>query len=155
MIQNGSCLLSRMRIILEKFHKVSSLVKFEKASEKTLEKRSRVGLESWEDSKDLGEIIEKNYEEDSFSMDLDQESIESEEIRDLGTSTDTEMALLTVQTAPLMDRVGRLLTDLAHLSQNSVVPVMPSPEELSQINSSGRNDMGIHIYAFVTPRRIN
>ena len=149
-MQNGAGLLGKMKVLLEKFHKANSIYKFEKAAEKVLEKRSRIGLDSKEEIKDC---FEENENLDLECMELDQESVESVEVKDCEMGCESELALLTVQTAPLLDRIGRLLTDMAGLQQGTGVPVMPTPEELSQISANGRNDMGIHIYAFVTPRR--
>ena len=151
-MQHGAGLLCKMKLLLEKFHKANSVFKFEKAAEKVLEKRNRIGLDAKEDVKDC---FEDNERFEVESMELDQESVESVEAKDCDMGCEGELALLTVQSAPLLDRIGRLLTDLAGLQQASGVPVMPTPEELSQISANGRNDMGIHIYAFVTPRRGN
>ena len=68
-------------------------------------------------------------------------------------TTEIELNLLTVQTAPLLDRSGRLITDIATLIPNPNIPLMPSPAELSLLTAPLGNNSGIHVYAFLTPER--
>lgn len=86
----------------------------------------------------------------------------SERIRP--ANTEQKLALLTVQLSPIMDRLGRVLTDLAHMIEKPVsrdetfqshavreitnaesrnIPSMPSQAELYQREP----DIDIHIHA--------
>lgn len=154
-LSSTSQILTKMKGLLERYQKVNTLYKHEKASERILERRTRIGLENIE------EVKEWNGEggsDDDMSGEIEEESVESTEaVRsgDVEMNSEVELGLLTVQTAPLLDRTGRLLSDLSAVVPVGSVPAMPSPMELSQMSTNGRNDMGIHIYAFVTPRRNN
>ena len=153
-LQQGSTILSKMKIMLERYYNFNMLHKYEKIGEKVTELRNRLNISHAEESKDWNS---DNESADYFMGNEDKDSVESVEIasNENGMSTETELSLLTVQTAPLLDRTGRLLTDLATLIPDPSPSLMPSPAELSQLTTSGRNDMGIHVYALVTPRRNN
>lgn len=154
-VSSTAQVLTKMKGLLEKFQKINTLYKHEKASEKIQERRTRIGLENCEEVKEWNG---NEGSDDDMSGDYENESVESiecESLKDTEMTTEVELGLLTVQAAPLLDRTGRLLSDLSSIIPSGSVPVMPSPMELSQMSTSNRSDMGIHIYAFVTPRRNN
>ena len=164
-LSNTSQILTKMKGLLERYQKVSTLYKHEKASEKIQERRTRIGLGCKEEIKEWNgnvgsdddmsgemEIEEEEEEEGEEEIGQNNEVLLNNEVE---MTSEVELGLLTVQTAPLLDRTGRLLSDLSAIVPAGSVPAMPSPMELSQMNTNGRNDMGIHIYAFVTPRRNN
>lgn len=153
-LQQGSAVLGKMKIMLERYYNFNMLHKYEKIGEKVTELRNRLNISHAEESKEWNS---DNESAGYFIGSEDKDSVESLDvgISENGMSTETELSLLTVQTAPLLDRTGRLITDMAALIPDPSPALMPSPAELSQLTTSGRNDMGIHVYALVTPRRNN
>lgn len=154
-LQQGGSILKQMKTMLEKYYNLSILHKHEKIGEKIEDLRSRLGLVQNEEAKEWVSDDESinnatlGYEEQESISSIDFSQPESH------MTTEAELNLLTVQTAPLLDRSGRLLIDLATLIPNPNTPLMPSPAELSLLTTHQRGESGIHLYAFLSPGRRN
>jgi Ubiquitin family len=151
--EQGASILNKMRGMLENYYNLSMMHKHEKIGDKISDLRCRLGIPQ---SDDVKEWTSDNESYNGVTLDNeDKESVISVDLRsnDKTMTTEVELSLLTVQTAPLLDRTGRLLSDLATLIPNPRLPLMPSPADLSQLTSPSRLDGGIHVYAFLTPRR--
>ena len=68
-----------------------------------------------------------------------------------GTNSQQELALLTAQIAPILDRTGRLVTDMAGImgrpEDGNGVPMMSSPLELAAVNPRAASDLHLHVNA--------
>lgn len=154
MFKQGLQIMSRMKGILEMFYNKNIIYQHEKAGEKVNGLRVRLGIGQKDEEKE--EVCEGGYIESAVLGCEERESIDSVEVdvqERCGISN--ELGLLRMQTAPLLDRTGRLMTDFATLIPDPLVPLMPSPAELSRITSANRSDMGIQVFALVASRSNN
>ena len=154
LVQGGE-ILHKIKGMLDRYYNTSVTVKHEKLGEKIADLRTHLGIVHNEESKEWASDTE-SMNAATLGLD-DRESIASSEFNQYEHCASMEAALnmLTVQIAPLLDRSGRLLTDLATLIPNPATPLMPSPSELSLLTSPQRGDSGIHMYAFLVPSRRN
>ena len=154
-LTQGGEILRNIKGMLERYYNLSVVAKHEKIAEKICDLRTRLGLVQNEEAKEWASDSESA---NTATLALeDRESIASADFAhyEHGISTETELNLLTVQAAPLLDRSGRLLADLATLIPNPTTPLMPSPAELSVLTAPQRGESGIHVYAFLAPNRRN
>ncbi|OMJ66429.1 hypothetical protein SteCoe_36723 [Stentor coeruleus] len=154
MFKQGLQVMNKMKIMLEKFYNKNIIYQHEKAGEKVHDLRFRLGIGQKDEEK------EEEFEErliESAALDCEErESIDSVDVDIQERSgVGNEIGLLRIQTAPLLDRTGRLMTDFATLIPDPLVPIMPSPAELSQITSANRSDIGIQVFALVASRNNN
>ncbi|OMJ81075.1 hypothetical protein SteCoe_18534 [Stentor coeruleus] len=154
-ITQGLQVMNKMKGILEKYYNLNTINRHEKVAEKVNDLRCRLGIGQGEDNIELAWGNESVNEVNVDNEDKESISSVENERNEIEMSNDVEFGLVTVQAAPLLDRTGRLLSDLATLIPMPSIPLMPSPAELSHLTSSNRSDVGIHIYALVTPRRPN
>ena len=152
-LRDGAGLLQQMKGLLEKYYNLSTCFKHERVGEKINDLRNRLGFTQAEENKEWISDTDSNnggtigYEDRDSLASIEIEHIEK------NMTTEIELNLLTVQTAPLLDRSGRLITDIATLIPNPNIPLMPSPAELSLLTAPLGNNSGIHVYAFLTPER--
>jgi hypothetical protein len=154
MFKQGLQIMNRMKGILERFYNKNIIYQHEKAGEKVNDLRIRLGIGLKDE--EGGEGCESACLESAVLGCEERESIDSVEIDGQERcGIGNELGLLKMQTAPLLDRTGRLMTDFATLIPNPLVPLMPSPAELSHITSANRSDVGIQVFALVASRPNN
>ena len=116
-IIQSSSLLEHVKGMMERFYSLQTIMRHEQASERVQPLRERLNMIQPEEEKQWVEAPRSSDSEatagsqvdDTLSMEL-EESFSQQET---DMTTEQELALLTVQLAPILDRAGRLLSDLA------------------------------------------
>mmetsp|Transcript_32996 Transcript_32996/g.58054 ORF Transcript_32996/g.58054 Transcript_32996/m.58054 type:complete len:430 (+) Transcript_32996:214-1503(+) len=166
-----SCsLLDQVKGMMDRFYSLSTLIAHETAGERTQFMRDRIRLLA--DREEEKVPCEKYWESKSTSSRatkgsevLRQESTDKfqsqPETSDLTAKQETK--LLTSQLAPILDRMGRLMTDLAPsleprerspANSQIQVPVMPPPSDLATHSPQLLGgEVNIYVYALFAPPR--
>mmetsp|Transcript_4952 Transcript_4952/g.4864 ORF Transcript_4952/g.4864 Transcript_4952/m.4864 type:complete len:270 (+) Transcript_4952:599-1408(+) len=138
-ILQTSSLLEQIKGMMERYYSLTTILRHERAGERVGPMRERLNMmeNRLEEEKDWSqdphvtnsEATIGSDVEDSLSMEL-EESFES---RETEMTTEQELTLLTAQLAPLLDRTGRLLTDLAAIIGGTV---QRPPDDAASVSSS-------------------
>mmetsp|Transcript_12517 Transcript_12517/g.12586 ORF Transcript_12517/g.12586 Transcript_12517/m.12586 type:complete len:231 (-) Transcript_12517:7-699(-) len=157
-ILQSSTLLEQLKGMMERYYSLTTILRHERAGERVNPMRERMSMmdNRYEEEKDWSQDPNgTNSEatigsdiEDSFGMELD----ESFGSRGNEMTTEQELTLLTGQLAPLLDRAGRLLTDLAAVIGGTAQ--RPPDDAVSVSSSLVTNESGISSNSARAPLQI-
>jgi hypothetical protein len=180
-------LLEQIKEMMERYYSLNTIINHERISERVQPLRDRLRMVNLLQHPSIPEEEVKSGPHSSYSEQASSERLDllspTSIYRDAPeVSSEQEFNLLTSQLAPLLDRMGRMLTDLggviaggptrppddaASISSSLItnesgvssgsrsayqIPVMPSPAELANANPRAGSDIDIHIHAIFSPR---
>ncbi|CAG9329257.1 unnamed protein product [Blepharisma stoltei] len=110
-------LLDQSRAMLERYYSLNTILQHEHADERVRPMRERLNMMHVEEEKEWShdshgsdsEATAGSGIEDNLTMELERSFNE----RNSELTTSQELGLLTIQISPLLDRIGRVITDLA------------------------------------------
>lgn len=125
-IIQSSSILEQLKGMMERYYSLNTMLRHERAEDRFEEHKN------WSTSSDS----HFNSDEESLSIEIEDSFVSQSDM-----TTEQELSLLTVQLASLLDRAGRLLTDLAAVIGGSSQRL---PDEIASVSSSlNTNESGV------------
>lgn len=146
LIFTSTNLVENAKTMLERFYSLSTILQFEIAEERVRPMRERLNMMHVEEAK---MNLEDYSESEATAGSGIEDNLNSEFNfieRNTNMTTAQQLSLLTIQICPLLDRIGRVLTDLGgnlDTSENDISVIRPQNNTNPRLNP----EIDIHIHA--------